>query len=89
MGKPSNITAIIGTVATIFSLLVASGSIVWGASKIDSRVADIEKWIVANADTQIKLMENRRDNEQLLKNQENILLRLETLDLKVEKKRDR
>lgn len=66
--------------AMIGAILVAAASIIWGASKIDSRVADIEKWIVANADTQVKLVEAKSRSEVLEENQHIIMRHLDDLD---------
>lgn len=66
--------------AMIGAILVAAASIVWGASKIDSRVADIEQWIIANKDTQIKLVQSQEHAKILEENQHKIMNHLDSID---------
>lgn len=66
--------------AIVGAILVAAASIVWGASKIDSRVADIEQWIIANKDTQIKLIQSADHAKVLEENQHKIMDHLDSLD---------
>lgn len=66
--------------AMVGAVLVAAASIVWGASKIDSRVASIEAWIIANKDTQIKLVQAESNAKILEDNQHTIMRHLDDLD---------
>lgn len=66
--------------AMVGAVLVAAASIVWGASKIDSRVASIEAWIIANKDTQIKLVQAEGNARTLEENQHKIMTHLDELD---------
>ncbi len=86
-GGKAAFTPALSVITMSVSLFLTAGSIVWGASKIDSRVADIEKWIVANADTQIKLIEAKNRSEVLEANQITIMKHLDEIDRKIEKKR--
>lgn len=66
--------------AMIGAILIAAASVVWGASKIDSRVADIETWIIANKDTQVKLVQTEDHAKVLEENQHKIMAHLDSLD---------
>lgn len=68
------------SIAMVGAILAAAASIVWGASKIDSRVASIEAWIVANQDTQIKLVQQEDHAKVLEGNQYKIMEHLDRLD---------
>ena len=42
-------------VAVIFTMIVQTVAIVWGAAKLESRVENIERWVQLNSETQLKL----------------------------------
>jgi hypothetical protein len=52
---PVNMRSVIAVVSVCFAILMQTGAIVWGASKIDSRVENVERWIITNADTQVEM----------------------------------
>ena len=43
-------------VAFILMIMAQTAAIIWGAAKLDSRVAGIEDWVKTNANTQITLV---------------------------------
>ena len=42
-------------VAVIFTMIVQTAAIIWGAAKLEARVENVERWIQVNAETQLKL----------------------------------
>lgn len=81
--KPITVPINHQNIAMVGAILVAAASIVWGASKIDSRVAGIETWIIANKDTQIKLVQAEDRSKILEENQHKIMNHLDSLDQRI------
>jgi hypothetical protein len=42
-------------VAVIFTMIVQTCAIVWGAAKLEARVENIEHWVQVNSETQLRL----------------------------------
>lgn len=85
--KPITIPINYQNLAMIGAIIMAAASIVWGASKIDSRVADIEKWIVANGDVSIKLVQTEDHQKILEANQQRIMQHLDGIDMAIARKK--